>query len=323
MRIIGENIHILSPRVKEAVGYAVDAWNKEGLTDSEREELLTRARTFFQDSARRQVEAGAWAVDLNIGPQKKNGVRLLPWLVQTVQEAVDVPLCLDTTNLAAIEAACEVVKQQPIINSTSAEPERLANVPLVAAKYNTKLIALTMRSEGIPVSAEERVNIALEELIPRWEEVDMPLENLIIDPLVLTVSGCQQYVPECIEAVRILKVTGADVQVGLSNVSNAVPHEMRPLINRVYCVMLMGAGLDTMIADPLDARQNEFIRIVEERDDRTAIGRLLLALHDAVAAQEELSPDQVDFSDPEQVAIWKTVQILLNKVIYADSYLRV
>ena len=82
----------------------------------------------------------------------------------------------------------------------------------------------------------------------------------------LTVSGCQQYVPECIEAVRILKETGAGVQVGLSNVSNAVPNEMRPLINRVYCVMLMGAGLDMMIADPLDKDLNEFIRIVEQRD---------------------------------------------------------
>jgi cobalamin-dependent methionine synthase I len=151
----------------------------------------------------------------------------------------------------------------------------------------------------------------------------MPLEDLIIDPLVLTVSGCQQYVPECIEAVRILKVTGAGVQVGLSNVSNAVPNEMRPLINRVYCVMLMGAGLDMMIADPLDKKQNEFIRVIEERDDSAALNRLLLALHDAVAAGEELSPDAVDFSDPEQVDIWKTVQILLNKVIYADSYLRV
>ncbi len=98
---------------------------------------------------------------------------------------------------------------------------------------------------------------------------------------------------------------------------------MRPLINRVYCVMLMGAGLNTMIADPLDIKQNEFIRIVEERDDSTALGRLLLDLYDAVAAGEELQADQVDFSDPDQVAIWKTVQILLNKVIYADSYLRV
>jgi 5-methyltetrahydrofolate corrinoid/iron sulfur protein methyltransferase len=303
MKIIGENIHIMSPKVKEAIA--------------------NRDAKFFQESALKQVAAGAWAVDLNIGPQKKLGHEILPWLVEAVQEVVDVPLCLDTTNLGAIEAACEIIKHQPIINSTSAEPERLEKVPLVAAKYNTRLIGLTMEAEGIPVSAEARVNIALEKLLPRAEEVGMPLENLIVDPLVLTVSGCQQYVPECIEAVRILKETGAGVQVGLSNVSNAVPNEMRPLINRVYCVMLMGAGLDMMIADPLDKEQNEFIRIIEARDDNTALGRLLLALHDAVAASEELSPDAVDMSDPEQAAIWKTVQILLNKVIYADSYLRV
>ena len=303
MKIIGENIHIMSPKVKEAIA--------------------NRDAKFFQESALKQVAAGAWAVDLNVGPQKKLGHEILPWLVEAVQAVVDVPLCLDTTNLAAIEAACEIIKHQPIINSTSAEPERLEKVPLVAAKYNTRLIGLTMEAEGIPISAEARVNIALEKLLPRAEEVGMPLENLIIDPLVLTVSGCQQYVPECIEAVRILKETGAGVQVGLSNVSNAVPNEMRPLINRVYCVMLMGAGLDMMIADPLDKEQNEFIRIVEQRDDSTPVGRLLLALHDAVAAQEELSPDAVDMADPEQADIWKTVQILLNKVIYADSYLRV
>ena len=303
MKIIGENIHIMSPKVKEAIA--------------------NRDAKFFQESALKQVAAGAWAVDLNVGPQKKLGHEILPWLVEVVQAVVDVPLCLDTTNLAAIEAACEIIKHQPIINSTSAEPERLEKVPLVAAKYNTRLIGLTMEAEGIPISAEARVNIALEKLLPRAEEVGMPVENLIIDPLVLTVSGCQQYVPECIEAVRILKETGAGVQVGLSNVSNAVPNEMRPLINRVYCVMLMGAGLDMMIADPLDKEQNEFIRIVEQRDDSTPVGRLLLALHDAVAAQEELSADAVDMADPEQADIWKTVQILLNKVIYADSYLRV
>ena len=189
MKIIGENIHIMSPKVKEAIA--------------------NRDAKFFQESALKQVAAGAWAVDLNVGPQKKLGHEILPWLVEAVQAVVDVPLCLDTTNLAAIEAACEIIKHQPIINSTSAEPERLEKVPLVAAKYNTRLIGLTMEAEGIPISAEARVNIALEKLLPRAEEVGMPLENLIIDPLVLTVSGCQQYVPECIEAVRILKETGA------------------------------------------------------------------------------------------------------------------
>lgn len=306
MRIIGENIHILSPKVKEAIA--------------------NRDRKFFQDSAIRQVEAGAWALDLNVGPQKKLGHEILPWLVDAVQEVVDVPLSLDTTNLTAIEAACEIVKNQPFINSTSAEPERLERVPLVAKKYNTRLVALTMRSEGIPVSAEARVNIALEELLPRADELGLPITDMFIDPLVLTVSGCQQYVPECIEAVRILQVAGdppPGVVVGLSNVSNAVPNEMRALINRVYCVMLMGAGLNTCIADPHDQDLREFIRVVEERDESTSFSRLLLNLHDAVAASDELQADQVDFADPLQVDIWKTVQILLNKVIYADSYLRV
>jgi 5-methyltetrahydrofolate corrinoid/iron sulfur protein methyltransferase len=306
MRIIGENIHIMSPKVKEAIA--------------------NRDKRYFQDVAVRQVEAGAWALDLNIGPQKKMGHEILPWLVQAVQEVVDVPLSLDTTNLAAIEEACKVCRQQPIINSTSAEEERLEKVPLMAKKYNTRLIALTMEASGIPVSAEARVNIALEKLLPRAEEIGLPITDLLVDPLVLTVSGCQEYVPQCIEAVRILQVAGdppPGVQVGLSNVSNAVPNEMRPLINRVYCVMLMAAGLNTMIADPMDEKQNEFIRIVEQRDERTATGRLLLALHDATAIQEELSPSAVDMRDPEQAEIWKTVQILLNKVIYAESYLRV
>lgn len=306
MYIIGENIHILSPRVKEA--------------------LANRDVKFFQESAVRQIEAGASALDLNVGPQKKAGVEILPWLVNVVQEVADVPLCLDTTNLAAIEEACKVVKHQPIINSTSAEEVRLEQVPLVAAKYGTRLIALTMDPAGIPVSAEARVNIALEKLLPRAEEVGLPVTDLLVDPLVLTVSGCQQFVPECIEAVRILQVAGdppPGVNVGLSNVSNQVPAEMRPLINRVYCVMLMAVGMNTMIADPLDKNLANFIRIVEQRDESTAVGRLLLALHDSVQCAEELSRDAVDFGDPEQVDIWKTVQILLNKVIYADSYLRV
>jgi hypothetical protein len=84
----------------------------------------------------------------------------------------------------------------------------------------------------------------------------------------------------------------------------------------------MGAGLQMMIANPLDAKLKETIRIVEERDASTPVGRLYLKLHDHVAAMEEPTMDGVDMADPEQAAIWKTVQILLNKVIYADSYLQ-
>jgi 5-methyltetrahydrofolate corrinoid/iron sulfur protein methyltransferase len=212
-----------------------------------------------------------------------------------------------------------------IINSTSAEEERLATVPPLAAKYGSKLIALCMEKSGIPVSADARVGIAMEKLIPRAEEVGMPIENLMVDPLVLTVSGCQEYVPHAIEAVRMLKMVADPppmTVVGLSNVSNAVPHEQRPLLNRVYMVMLMAAGLDAAILDPLDKDLMGVIKAVQQRDDSTPVNSLYLKLFDAVQAGEELQPDQVDMDDPEQVEIWKTVEVLLNKVIYTDSYLR-
>jgi hypothetical protein len=111
------------------------------------------------------------------------------------------------------------------------------------------------------------------------------------------------------------------VSVGLSNVSNAVPVEDRSLIDRVYCAMLMGAGLQMMIANPLDEELKEVVRAVEERDASTPLGRLYVAISDRIAAMEEPSIDDVDLDDAEQLKVWKTVQILLNKVIYADGYL--
>lgn len=306
MYIIGENLQILLPRFKEAIA--------------------NRDTAFVQGLAKKQVEAGANVLDLNIGPQKKSGPEVVTWLVNAVQEVVDVPLSFDTTNLDAIVTGLKLAKQQGIINSTSAQEERLEKVPLVAAEYHAKVIALTMAAEGIPVSAEARVSLALEKLIPRCEEVGIPREDVLIDPLVLTVSGCQEYVPQCIEAVRILKQASDPaplVSVGLSNVSNQVPKDRRPLLNRTYGVMLMAVGVDAMIADPLDEDLKEFIRVVETRDTSTPFNSLLLTLHDRTRDCEEITPDDVDWNDPAQVAIYKTVQVLLNKVIYADGYLAV
>lgn len=306
MYIIGENIHIISEKVKAA--------------------LKERDAKFFQELAVKQVDGGAQALDVNLGPRKKDWEEVFPWMVENIEAVTDIPLSFDSTNLLGIEAGLKkVTKSQPIINSTSAEPERLEKVPLLAKEYDTKLIALTMGSGGIPVGADERVTIAVEQLIPRMLEINFNMENLIIDPLVLTVSGCQEYCPELLEAVRTLQFAWDPppaISIGLSNVSNAVPHENRPLINQVYCTMLMGVGLQMMIADPLDNELKETIRIIEEKDESTPVGRLFLKIAERIENMEEPSIEDVDMNDPKQVEIWKTVQILLNKVIYADSYLQ-
>jgi 5-methyltetrahydrofolate corrinoid/iron sulfur protein methyltransferase len=161
--------------------------------------------------------------------------------------------------------------------------------------------------------------------MPRAQEVGVAMDKLYIDPLILTVSGCQEYVPHAIETVRMLKMVADPpplTVVGLSNVSNQVPAEMRPLLNRVYLVMLLAVGLDAAILDPLDEQLMEVIGAVEQRDESTPVKALYVKLHDAVAAGGALEPDQVDMKDPRQLEIWKTLQVLLNKVIYTDSYLR-
>jgi len=227
--------------------------------------------------------------------------------------------------MAAIETGLKKVKRQAMINSTSADPERLNTGLPLAAKYNAKIIALTMGKSGIPMTAEGRVEMAMEVLIPKAMELGIPMQDLYLDPLVMTVNGTQEHAPETLNAVRFFKqLTDPPPMsvVGLSNVSNSVPHENRSLLNRTYVVMLMAAGLDAAIADPLDGKLSEYIHIVEERDTSTGLGNLLVTLYDKTAAMEELEPSDVDMSDPEQADVWKTVQILYNKVIYAHSYRR-
>ncbi|TET39192.1 MAG: dihydropteroate synthase DHPS [Dehalococcoidia bacterium] len=305
MIAIGECLQIISSRVRTAI-----------------EE---RDKGFLQDLAKRQVDKGANMLDLNIGPQKKTGAEVMEWLVNTIQEVTDVPLSLDTTNAEAIQAGLKVCKKKPIINSTNADPERMGVLFPLAARHDANIIALTLRATGLPATADTRVEILSEDLLPAIEQYGVPLENVYIDPLVLTVDGCQDHAPEVIKAVRVFKqITDPPLHTtcGLSNISNGAPREVRPILNRIYLVMLMGAGLDSAILDPFDDELMETIRILEGRDDSTAKGRIYLALYDAYAAEEEFDPSIVDMSDPKQSDILKTIRVLENKTIYAHSYLQ-
>lgn len=308
MFIIAENIQIRAARVAEAIEQ--------------------RNQAFFQDMARKMAAAGAHMIDLNIGPRKKDGPEVMAWLAETVADAVDLPLSFDTTNLAAIEAGLRAVAgRKHMLNPGSlvGNPERTEKVFTLAVEYGASVIALTLEQTGMPANADDRVAIAMEHLIPAAQQYGLSMEDLYIDPVVLTVKGMQEHPKEIIEAVRMCKMAldpAPRTTCGLSNVSNTVPAENRSLINRTFLVMLLGAGLDSAICDPLDAELMEWIRIVEQRDERTPIGRALVRLYDTVESMGEFGPDAVDMGDPAQAAIYKTVQVLRNEVIFADDYLR-
>lgn len=305
MIAIGESIHVLSNKVKEAIA--------------------NRDSAFIQSLARGQVERGARVLDLNIGPQKKEGVAVMSWMVETVQEAVDVTLSLDSTNAAAVEAGLQLAKKKSIINSTDATPERISQMLPLAAKYDAGIIALTLGTKGLPSTADDRIALAMEGILPAAAEYGVPPERIYFDPLVLTVTCNQDQALHTIEAIRFFKQMSDPPPMttcGLSNVSNGVPAELRSLVNRVYLTMLMGAGLDTAIMDPLDSEIMNVLRILEIRDDSSPLGRVYLALHDAYAAGEPFDPSLVDTSDPAQRDVLKTIEVLENKWIYADSYLK-
>jgi 5-methyltetrahydrofolate corrinoid/iron sulfur protein methyltransferase len=302
---IGECIHIISQSVKAAVE--------------------NRDKAFIQDLARKQADKGAAYLDLNIGPQKKAGAEIMPWMVETVQEVTGIPLSLDTTNAVAMEAGLKVCKATPLINSTDSTEERLSALMPLAASYNANIIALTLAKGGLPTTADARVELAAERIFPVAAELGIPNERIFLDPLVLAVNGNQDQAQETINAVRFFKqMTDPPPMTtcGLSNVSNTCPEEIRSILNRVFCVMMMGAGLDSAILDPFDGELMEVIRIVESRDESTAKGKLLVALYDAYAAMEPFDTSAVDMSDSELSDIAKTIRIMQNETLYAHSYLR-
>lgn len=305
MIVIGESIHVLSALVKEAIA--------------------NRDTAFIQGLAREQVEKGANILDLNIGPQKREGVDVMSWMVRAIQDVTDVPLSLDTTNAAAIEAGLRLCRQKALINSTDATAERLAAMMPLAAEFGAGIVALTLGTSGLPTSADARISLAVETILPAAMENNVPADDIYFDPLVLTVNGNQDQAQHTVEAVRFFRQMSdppPKTTCGLSNISNGAPKEMRPLINRVFLVMMMGAGLDTAIMDPMDTEIMEVLRIVEKRDTSTPLGRLYIGLYDNYAAGTPFDCSQGDLSDPGQRDVLKTIDMLENKFIYAHSYLR-
>lgn len=212
-----------------------------------------RDASYIQEIARKQVEAGAQMVDVNAGTLIHEEPEALRWLVKTVQEAVDVPLCIDSPSPVAIEAALEVHRGKAIVNSISGETERFERIAPVVKKYGCAVVGLCMDDNGIPHSPEGRFRVA-SNLLCRLLDYGIAREDIYLDALVQPVSTVPDAGTILLATLDHIKANfnGIHTICGLSNFSYGLPR--RAIINQALLVMAISRGLDAAIVDPLDGQ---------------------------------------------------------------------
>lgn len=223
-----------------------------GMFKAVRNAIAEKDAEAIQRIAKEHLAAGADALDINVGPASRDKEGAMQWLVETVQEVTDKPLCLDTPIPRVMEAALKVCDNPKIINSTNGEKEKLDALLPLAAEYDADIIGLAMDEKGIPRDASGRTEIALLILASAMEHGIEP-NRLYIDPVVLPVNAVQQQAPNTLKAlgeIRLLSDPPPKTVVGLRNISQG--SQMRSLLDRIYLVMCIGMGLDAAIMDPMD-----------------------------------------------------------------------
>jgi 5-methyltetrahydrofolate corrinoid/iron sulfur protein methyltransferase len=266
----------------------------------------------IQEMAKAEAEAGADYLDINIGPARRAGNEMMEWVVNNVQEITNLPLSLDTTNPVAMEAGLKSCKSKALINSISLQPDRLdAELPLVQ-KYNADMIGLLWGVEGMPRDANERCMLAVD-LVYKANEMGIPNENIWIDPIASPVSVEINQVKACVEFMGMLGdiAPGCKSIVGLSNVSNGTPANLRPYLNRTYMIMLMKYGLYSAIVDIFDT---ELVKLA--RGEMPEIVDLVYRLMDGE------KPDLSKLSQKELEYV-KTVRVLNGESLYSHSWLEI
>ena len=303
---IAENLHIISSKIKQA--------------------LIERDEVFVRDLLTKISSTNPEYIDLNVGPARGKFEDILEWLTPIAVSVTDIPFSFDSTNSNEIEKGLKLVKNADkcIINSTSADNERLEKYTDLVQKYNTNLIALTMNKElGIPKEADTRLELAFE-IIEKTTEKEIDNSKIFFDPLILPVSVDQTQAQEALNAIRMFKESfdpPVKTVIGLSNVSNGSPSELKPLINRVFYVLAKGAGLDSAIVDCFDLELKRIDSMLNSQSPEKSYDELLLNLCLMTHDMAELEDISYDKGDVEQVKIYKTAEILLNKHIYSHSYL--
>ncbi|MCD7947055.1 MAG: homocysteine S-methyltransferase family protein [Oscillospiraceae bacterium] len=236
---------------------------KQALRDGDNGYLITEAL--------RQVAAGAQVLDLNVGLPELDETAVLSTAVRTVQGATNAPLQIDSTSPEAIEAALRVYNGKAIINSVNGKQEVMEQIFPLAKKYGALVVGLALDEDGIPPTAQGRLEIA-RRIRDTARSYGIPDEDLLLDCLVLTASAQQEQVMETIRAITLVKrELGLKTVLGVSNVSFGLPQ--RELLNATFLAAALGAGLDAAILNPLAARYREVLdafRVLNDEDRDSA-----------------------------------------------------
>ncbi|MDP2105329.1 MAG: dihydropteroate synthase [Desulfobulbaceae bacterium] len=265
-----------------------------------------------QEMAREEAQAGAAFLDLNIGPARKDGIELMPWIVETVQSIVDTPLCLDTTNTDAMAAGFKVVKNKTgaLMNSISAQPERMEKLIPVAAEAGCNVVALLWGPDGMPRDSNERAAMAVD-LMMALAEAGIPNEKMFFDPIATPITLGVDQINSGLEFMAMVQdiAPGASSTIGLSNVSNGVSEHLRKYLDRTYLIMLMKNGLQTAIVNSYDP---ELMAIATGQ--RQNLVDLIFGMIDGN------DPDPTKLS-PLELEHYKTYNVLSGKSVFSESWL--
>jgi 5-methyltetrahydrofolate--homocysteine methyltransferase len=210
--------------------------------------LTERDFDYIRRLAATQIANGADILDVNVGVAGLDDVSLLPEVIQIVTDEVDIPICIDTPNPEALAAALSVMPGKPLINSVNGEEASLNTVLPLVKEYNAAVIALTMDDDGIPSDPEKRLAIAAK-IIERAAKAGIPIEDIVVDPLVMTVGADSQSAVVTIKTIKLVKENfGVNINLGASNVSFGLPN--RHTVNQSFLALAMGAGATCAITHP-------------------------------------------------------------------------
>jgi len=199
-----------------------------------------------------QAAAGADIIDVNVNAPGVNDVDLLPKAVKVVMEAVDAPVCIDSPNADAIEAALKVYKGKPLINSVSGEEHSLKRMLPLVKEYGAAVIGLVQDDEGIPKNADRRVAIA-HKIVENAEKAGVPKEDVVIDVLTFAIGAEANSGKDVLESIRrIREELGVNMTMGASNISFGMPD--RPTLNSAWVSMVISAGATALIVDAVKVK---------------------------------------------------------------------